>query len=95
MKASPLAHIGPRSRFGSTANVIISGGSTLFLTTWGIVHGAPQFFLVAAVFAGMCVFGFIPVMRKAYAAKRAASEGGADGVPLARDDQGREEQSEI
>ncbi|MFK4791808.1 hypothetical protein [Microbacterium sp. ZW T5_56] len=81
MAPSSLAFFSPYGRIGSTVNVVVSGGSALFLTIWGITHGAPQFFLVAAVFAGMCVFGFVPVMRKAYAAKRATPAANVDMPP--------------
>lgn len=89
MKSSPLSFVRPYGRIGATVNVVVSGGSALFLTAWGITHGAPQFFLVAAVFAGMCVFGFVPIMRKAYAAKRAASGADVD-MPPHGDDANRD-----
>lgn len=85
MKRSPLDFVRPYGRIGATVNVVVSGGSALFLSAWATVHGSPQFFLVAAVFAGMCVFGFVPIMRKAYAAKRAGSGADIDVSPQGDD----------
>ena len=63
--SDPRTPIGPNGSVGSVINVVASAVFGVIAIVVGLVEGTPGFFVVGLVFWGMCLFAFVPVMKRA------------------------------